>query len=183
MTCASMHWSRISTVCTFDSDNPILNGLPQKYRTRIISSISTDLPFEKAIFLIPDDSYWERKSKLAFKLANVREYGSWKRLYCEKLACSLIESFEPTFDDFLMSERLSEFRKTLLACAEHVQRLEVKNLKALDIDVSIPAKSQDLASKEDLTKLMKELSPDHLDIGIVISTLDNLKHLSLYYGY
>nr|KAJ3420832.1 T-complex-associated testis-expressed protein 1 [Polyrhizophydium stewartii] len=78
---------------------PILKGIPDKYRDRIIAAVSIDIPLHIAAPLIPDESYWQRRSKTRFKLANVQEHGgSWKRLFFELYLRDRIETFVPRRD-------------------------------------------------------------------------------------
>ncbi|KAI8815348.1 hypothetical protein BJ742DRAFT_670594 [Cladochytrium replicatum] len=76
---------------------PILRGIPQKYRERVLSSISVDLPLPIAGPLIPDDeSYWRRRAAARFKNPEPARHGkSWKRLFFELHMRETIESFIP----------------------------------------------------------------------------------------
>ena len=56
------------------TDRPLLAGLPAKYRSRVLTGISVDIPLLKVVGVIPDDAqppsgapplkhgYWRRRS-------------------------------------------------------------------------------------------------------------------------
>ncbi|KAJ3130579.1 Kinesin-associated protein 3, partial [Physocladia obscura] len=54
-------------VVNFEKSNKFLNGIPQKYRDRVLGSISVALPLSIAAPLIPDESYWKRRATAQFK--------------------------------------------------------------------------------------------------------------------
>ncbi|KAH9252402.1 hypothetical protein BASA81_009688 [Batrachochytrium salamandrivorans] len=86
----------IKTIVFNFEKNPILNGLSEKCRDRVISDISIDIPLHIAAPLIPDESYWLRRAKKRFKLANVQDHGkSWKRLYFELYLRERLENYIP----------------------------------------------------------------------------------------
>ncbi|KAJ1544787.1 T-complex-associated testis-expressed protein 1, partial [Nowakowskiella sp. JEL0078] len=76
--------------------NPILRGIPPKYRDRVLNSISVELPLSIAGPLIPDDSYWKRRAKSCFKNCDPEKHGgSWKRLFFELHIQKVLENFVP----------------------------------------------------------------------------------------
>lgn len=103
-----------------------MKSIPAKYRDWIISSISTDTPLAIAAPLIPDEAYWERRSKAKFRLANVNEFGgSWKRLFFELHVRDCIEEFQPTLDDAMYdSTTLEEPMKSIDVVGEKLKSLE-----------------------------------------------------------
>ena len=166
---------------SFNVENPVLKNIPTKYRERIVQSISTETPLSIAAPLIPDESYWERRSKVRFKLANVDEYGgSWKRLYFELHLRDAIESFVPSLDQTML-DKMNQLTQELRLAAPFVQALNLRQLKPVEPRPPFNALAP-LAKKSDLTELMKDIDSDHVDLNVIISHLINLKRLSLYYG-
>jgi hypothetical protein len=112
--------------------NPVLKRIPTKYRDWIISSISTETPLSVAAPLIPDETYWERRSRLRFRLANVHEFGgSWKRLYFELHVRDCIETFEPSHDES-MPLKLRKLLNEVQLGAPFIQALHLRQLKPIE---------------------------------------------------
>ncbi|KAJ3344930.1 T-complex-associated testis-expressed protein 1, partial [Entophlyctis luteolus] len=67
---------RLSELCLrvivkhFDRAYRFLPAIPQRYRARVLDAISVSLPLAIAAPLIPDDAYWQRRTKTHFKLSD-----------------------------------------------------------------------------------------------------------------
>ena len=66
-------------------ENPILDSVPEKYRTKVLEGLTDELPLSLTIALIHDDDYWKRCAQKRFTNCTVSDHGhSWKRLYFER---------------------------------------------------------------------------------------------------
>eukprot|EP00842_Homolaphlyctis_polyrhiza_P004976 jgi/Hompol1/547/HPOL_005001-RA len=201
---------RLSNLCvrvivTNFEKKPILKGIPEKYRDRIIAAVSIDIPISIAAPLIPDESYWQRRAKTQFKLANVQEHGgSWKRLYFELYMRDRIETFVPkidtngtTGDKNGANESLAALLAEIRLGAPFIEQLDVRQLKPAEFWVEHGSGSgaanpttaaqagadmhPNNHATKDLSKAIDE-HPDHLDLSLVLNELTNLKNFSVYYG-
>lgn len=162
----------------------MLKRIPAKYRNRIIASISIDTPLSIAAPLIPDESYWERRSKKYFRLANVKDFGnSWKRLYFELHTRDLLEKFQPESDS-TMAKKLEDLIPQIQTAAPFVKVLHLREFRPVEPrpPLNFYAATDKLANKSELTALMKDIAPDHLDLTLVLPQLSNLTDFSVYYG-
>ncbi|KAJ3391413.1 T-complex-associated testis-expressed protein 1 [Lobulomyces angularis] len=76
--------------------NPIIDGIPLKYRKSVLSEISTSLPLSITANLIPDDLYWKKCAQEKFINCDPKRHGgSWKRLFFERYCKHLIEYYQP----------------------------------------------------------------------------------------
>ncbi|KAI8916103.1 hypothetical protein EDD86DRAFT_197652, partial [Gorgonomyces haynaldii] len=177
---------RLSNVCVqvlvknFEK-NPVLKKISQKYRDRIVSAISTDIPLAIAAPLIPDESYWERRAKKTFKLANVHEFGeSWKRLYFELFIRDTIEAYKPIIDP--ANEKLVQLLEKVRLGAPFIEKLSLRQLFPVEPTNTFNPHGPLLENKNQLTELMNEVSPDRVDLSLILSQLTNLKDFSVYFG-
>ncbi|KAJ3099132.1 T-complex-associated testis-expressed protein 1 [Phlyctochytrium planicorne] len=149
-------------------EKSILNGLPNKYRERVLESISVTLPLSIAAPLIPDESYWKRRSLANFKNCDIRKHGDlWKRLFFELHIQTLAESFVPK--NLAGLEELEKFEKELKLAASFVEKLHMRQMKP-----ALPAEGTIIKATDP--------PPDHVDVNIFFTQLTNLKTLQLYYG-
>ncbi|KAI9183850.1 hypothetical protein H9P43_002902 [Blastocladiella emersonii ATCC 22665] len=153
-------------------DHPVLAGLPAKYRSRVLASISVDIPLAKVVSIIDDDApsalrpgYWQRRSAAHFPDAELaRHGGKWKRLYCERTLEKELAAFVPGRGaDFALGELAK-------ALAPNVVRLQVDQLQP-DANHADPAERK-----------ATDPNPDHVDPDVLVSHLDQLRDVTLYYG-
>ncbi|KNE59816.1 hypothetical protein AMAG_05273 [Allomyces macrogynus ATCC 38327] len=153
---------------------PILDGLPRKYRARVLSSISVDLPLPKIVSLIPDDAeerglnspgYWRRRTAAHFPDADAaRHGGKWKTVYCERTMEAAVAAYVPGRGGELA---LGALARAVSAC---VVRLHVDQL--------LP----DAVAGDPNERKATDAHPDHVDPELLVVGLDQLKHVALYYG-
>ncbi|KAI9145361.1 hypothetical protein BKA69DRAFT_1121737 [Paraphysoderma sedebokerense] len=139
-----------------------LSSLPPKYKSQILSSISTDLPLRIAVTL-NDESYWRRRSKDHLpKNCDIRRHdNSWKILYLERYTAQQIENCVPH------SDNMTPLFESLKLVGSNIKRLDLKQMQPRQI-----------SSKE---RNGLDQNPDHLDISTVLCHLNNLKSLSISY--
>ena len=167
-------------------ENPILIGIPDKYREKIISSVSTDLPLPIASKLIPDEAYWQRRSLQRFKLCSIQDHNhSWKQLYFELHIRDMIESFVPkTSGDELIVEKITN---ELQIASDYVEKLVIRQLRPTEPPELNPVHSINdaftarEAPKELIVKPTEPL-PNHFNISLLFSILHKLKEITLFYG-
>lgn len=169
-------------VKNFESRVRHLKDLPEKYRDTIIESISTEINLAIAATLIPDMSYWKRRSKTRFQLASIVNHGnSWKRLFFELHSRTEIENFVPTTDYEVMEQRLVALKQTLTISAPFVEQLHLRHLKPMEI---VPqADDEEIALTNTKTEGTKQSPVNHLNLSIILGILRNLKGLTIYFGY
>ncbi|KAI8919610.1 hypothetical protein BC831DRAFT_481011 [Entophlyctis helioformis] len=169
---------------------PILKGIPEKYRDRVIASVSIDIPLTIAAPLIPDESYWQRRSKVRFKLANVQEHGgSWKRLFFELYLRDRIETFVPKKEGG--EKQLAELAAELRLGAPFVECIHLRQLKPSQTSVEPTdgdggkdptAGGMPVMSLKEVIAKSSDVHPDHVDLSLVLDQLVYLRELSIYYG-
>ena len=144
---------------------------------------------EVAAPLIPDESYWQRRANAQFKLANVQEHGnSWKRLFFELYLRNRIETFVPRGGmSGAKDERLHALIGELKLGSPFVEKLHIRQLQPSE-DSVIPNEDASKEegyklSKDDIFGNSKDVHPDHIDFGLILGNLTNLKDLNIYYGY
>ncbi|KAJ3210620.1 T-complex-associated testis-expressed protein 1 [Dinochytrium kinnereticum] len=148
--------------------NSILNGIPNKYRERVLESISITLPLRIAAPLIPDESYWKRRSLANFKNCDIRKHGdSWKRLFFELHVQALAESFIPKKLGGL--DEIEALEKELKVASPFVECLHLRQMKPTEAEEGTVVKATDPP-------------PDHIDVNLFFHNLSNLKSIQLYYG-
>ncbi|KAI9203710.1 uncharacterized protein BJ171DRAFT_623263 [Polychytrium aggregatum] len=158
----------IKAIVTNFEKRPIINGIPSKHRERVLSSISTELPLTIVTPLIPEQLYWKRRAVANFKNCDPKQHGgSWKQLFCELHLQTIIESYSPKkgrgsdeWDVFLATVRL------LSPC---INKLVIKQLRPTEPAEGTVVKATDPP-------------PDHLDLQTMVSSLPQLRDLSIYYG-
>ncbi|TPX69387.1 hypothetical protein SpCBS45565_g02479 [Spizellomyces sp. 'palustris'] len=185
-----------SIVANFEK-RPVLSGIPAKYRERLLSSISVDLPLVITAPLIPDDTYWKRKAVATFKLCDPSAHGGvWKRLFFELHMRRIIEAYIPD------GEHLDRFLADLDLAASYVETIRITQLLPVGYQnrMNLDQKGVDarrfgtqrsghgpVSEKSAMDENDKEFSkpgssPDHLDIGLILTKLTKVSELNLYYG-
>ncbi|CAI8020042.1 Dynein regulatory complex subunit 5 [Geodia barretti] len=155
-------------------ERPLLEELPEKYQRKVLEKLPTTLPLNISAGLIADEGYWERCCRSRWALCDVSSYDkNWRRMFFERHAAELVEHFVPEKSD------KKEFEEKLKLCSEFVQRLQVKQLLPRPQgELLAPADEGDAGSDD----LAHALANDHLDCGVLLKTLHNMKELSLMFG-
>lgn len=168
-------------------EKPIAASFPEKYRDKIISSVSAELPISIASKLIPDESYWQRRALGKYKLCSIEEHNnSWKQLYFEKYTQNLIESYVPKtpVDEVTLEALLTDLK----IAADYVEKLHIKDLRPTepaDLNVTVLAQGDAFVAKEQPKELIikpTDPPPNHFDVSQLFNILYKLKDLSLFYG-
>jgi hypothetical protein len=169
-------------VTIVEIESPNLKGLPEKYREHVINSISTNVSLSIAAPIISDSNYWKRRSKERFQLASVCDHGNdWKRLYFELYLQSEIEKLVPSSDIGIMQDQIVQLKETLQLAAPFVQNLKLRQLRPMNVVPQPDDLDREMANtKTPGTPSTRTL--DHLDLGLVISCLQQLKQVNVYYG-
>jgi hypothetical protein len=174
--------SRISKVCLVYKAHPALAKVPKKYKDAVVESIALDLQLSIAAPLIEEPDYWQRRAKAAFPVASVAEHGnSWKRLYFELYIRQELENFEPSSDDSVMAAGLKNLMVDLKLASPFVERIELRQLKPTNIIVRPDDDEREMTNTR--KEGTKQSPIDHLDMGVVIKSLVNLKALKIHFGY
>lgn len=187
-------------ICAYHIDLPLIDGIPKKFRARILSGISTDLPLSITAPLIPDEQYWKKCAVEKFINCDPSRYnGSWKQLYFEKYAQCLIEAYVPN-NRFQEEGKVDDIKPlpvptlgggkfgvnknsnsmaplTDTAAVRKVLGLGSPFIRSLDItQMRVHEKTEGVVVKA------TDPPPNHLDVKMILSTLDQLESISLYYG-
>jgi len=154
--------------------NPILEELPLRHKTKVLSNLSVDIPLIVSANLIADENYWERCCKTRWQVCDVSQHKNlWKRMYFEKNLCELIEKFVPGITDTNM------IKETLNLSSNYVKCLNIKQLLP-------PVKGPTVNLDEDFSDNESENGDvplcDHFDFNIAVEMLPYLKELHLTYG-
>lgn len=157
-------------VSNFDEHKRVISLLGEDDLIIFLETLSTELPLEIVIPLIPDGVHWQRRCLDAWSTMNdVTRYGdSWKRMFTERYIRDMIESEEPGYTDW------TEMGNTLKLCSPFVIRLEISQLQPPRVLEAAPV-APDLCNTEDFI-------PEHLDLGPVLTILENLLELNLQFG-
>jgi hypothetical protein len=168
-------------VTVFNVEKPVLKGLPEKYRDIVIDSISIDLPLAIAAPLIPDQNYWKRRSKSRFQLASVCDHGNcWKRLFFELFLQSEIENFVPMADTAISEGKVAQLKESLNLGSPYIETLHLRQLKPLYV---VPQPDDEEKAMSDTKTDSSANSPlDHINLSVILSSLQGLKQFQVYYG-
>ncbi|KAJ3412302.1 T-complex-associated testis-expressed protein 1 [Chytridiales sp. JEL 0842] len=148
--------------------SPQLQGVPEKYRAKVLDTISVDIPLTIAAPLIPDEAYWKRRATSKFKICDPSQHGgSWKRLFFELHIQQLCENFKPR--KVGGQDEITELTKEIRLAAAVVESLDLKQLRPTEPAEGVVVKATDPA-------------PDHLDVGLLFGEMTRLKHFKAYYG-
>ena len=132
--------------------------------------------------MIPDEEYWKRRAKSKFRLASLKDHGGlWKRLFFELHLREEIEKFSPSPDYTIMEPKLKKLLQELQFGAPFVEKLLLRQLKPVEF-FSQPD-DEESAMMDFKSDKSKSSPRDHIDMGVVISALKNLKEFGVYYGY
>jgi hypothetical protein len=164
----------------------VLDGIPEKYRAQIISSVSIDLPLNIASKLIRDESYWQRRAVAKYNLCSISDHNnSWKQLFFELHVRDLIENYVPkTGDD---EETVEKIMNDLKTAAEYVEKLHIRQLHPTEPPELNPNVSNldPLAVRDPPKELIIKPTdplPNHFNVNNLFNYLHKLKDLSLFYG-
>ncbi|XP_054261162.1 dynein regulatory complex subunit 5-like [Macrosteles quadrilineatus] len=157
-------------VNNFDEHKRVTSMLGEDDLMIFLETLSTELPLEIVIPLIPDGVYWQRRCLNTWATMNdvTRYDGSWKRMFTERYIRDMIETEEPGYTDWV------EMGNTLKLCCPFVNRLEISQLQPPRVLQAAPV-DPDLCSTEDFI-------PQHLDLCPVLTILENLHELDLQFG-
>jgi hypothetical protein len=135
--------------------------------------------------LIPDESYWQRRSQGRYKLCSIEEHNnSYKQFFFETYVRDIIESHVPkSSDDEAAVEEITNILKT---AADYIEKLEIRQLRPTEPpELNPPQVIFDGATKELSKELIikpNEPQPNHFDVSLLFNILFKLKDLSLFYG-
>lgn len=168
------------------ADKPILEGLPPKYKDKVVSLVSADISLRVASTVIQSESYWKRRAQGKFKLCNVSEHNNlWKQLFFEKYIQEVLEAFVPktSGENDLFEKVISD----LEISANYVEQLDIRQLRPTEPPELNPASKKEaiLEGREVSNELIikaTDSSPNHFDVSHIFKHLYKLKKLSLFYG-
>ncbi|XP_024530431.1 T-complex-associated testis-expressed protein 1 [Selaginella moellendorffii] len=118
---------------------PTFGYISLDLRPKVVTLLPLDLPLDLAAYLIYEDEYWERRSRLHWSNSDIAAHGrSWKQLFFERYFSDALESFDPT-----CSEE-SALTNMLHICAQYIHNLIIYQLPSrLNISVFlVPLASQ-----------------------------------------
>lgn len=148
----------IANFCT----TPCLKGIPAKFRANIVSRIAIDIPVESVIGVVPDEEYWKRRSLAELTNCDVSAHGnSWLRLYCERTLSAKIAELVPAVG------QESQLYVFLALFSPYVVKL---NIPQLQPRTDYPERKA------------TDPNPDRMNPELLVQYLENLRHVSLYYG-
>lgn len=153
---------------------PILNELAPLNRQKVLDELPPTVPLQVTGPLIEDEQYWERCCHHRWTLCVPDEYGgNWKRMYFERNIEEMIETFVPQKSD------VKELEAVLKLSSMFVKRLRLSQLLPPPQDMVIV----DDDEGDRLSELeAQQLSKDHIDLNIPLSTLHCLQELHVTYG-
>ncbi|XP_055492251.1 dynein regulatory complex subunit 5 [Leucoraja erinacea] len=153
--------------------HPLLKTLPEKYKSKVLAKISTNIPLQVTANLVSDEGYWRRCCLECWQVCDISRYGgSWKRMFFERLLKNVIEYFVPDTTELKVVFQL------IPLCRNYVKRLEISQLlppvkqtaERLDDDGS------DTGSDSDGPSM------NHFDFSLLLSKLLILEELAVTYG-
>lgn len=172
-----------STIIHLILEMPLIERIPEKYRDTVITQIPVTFPISIAGPLISDPNYWKRRVKAVTNVDSISDHGdSWKQMFFELHLRDQIESFEPTTDVNAMDIKLKSLMDVLALGAPFIETLHLRQLKPLIIAQAAEEDDKHVVVEVKKEVGLKDKPLDHLDIGIVLSTLSKLKELRIYYG-
>ncbi|XP_075056881.1 dynein regulatory complex subunit 5 [Mixophyes fleayi] len=157
-------------------NNPILEKLLPKHKTKVLDLISTSLPLHVTANLITYEGYWRRCCSERWPICDISHYGSsWKRLFFERHLENLIERFIPDLTHTGPICEAAELSK------DYVKRLEIRQLLP---PVRLEKKEDEVEEISDSeSDAGGELpSMDHFDLNLIALSLCGLEELHLVYG-
>eukprot|EP00794_Sanderia_malayensis_P017554 gene17554-19304_t len=155
-------------------DNPILNELLPRHKTKLLENLSPGLPLKVTANLVEDDGYWKKACKTRWSVCDVSVYGnSWKRMFFERNLEEIVEKFVPgTTDPTVLNE-------TLQLSSNYIKSLNICQL--LPPVKEPPIKDED-EDDDSGSESGETLSYDHFDFKVITQALPFLRELHLQYG-
>ena len=163
-----------------------MNGLPAKYKDKLVALLSIDIALPVAANVIHNEPYWKRRAQGKFKLCKVSEHNnSWKQLFFEEYIQELIEAYVPKTSG--KDEILEKVLQDLNIAADYVEKLDIRQLRPTEPPELNPKSNNDflLEGKEQPKELIIKANdppPDHFDVTLIFQEFYKLKDLTLFYG-
>ncbi|KAK9810152.1 hypothetical protein WJX72_005703 [[Myrmecia] bisecta] len=121
---------------------PCIGALPENFLSKVVDSLSIELPLELAGSLLESESYWERRARARWNNCETsRHSGSWKQLFFERNVEDALEQFDSTSGDLQSLKRLLCFSKRFVHSL-HLQQLP----SHLDLAIILDAMHSGLTS-------------------------------------
>ncbi|XP_001635891.2 dynein regulatory complex subunit 5 [Nematostella vectensis] len=155
-------------------DNPILDNLLPKHKSKVLEALSTQIAMKVTSGLVSDENYWKRCCKSRWEVCDIAKHGnSWKRMYFERNLEGIIESFVPESTDPM------PLYDTLKLSAQFVKGLTIRQL--------LPPVKEAVIKDDDASDTGSEAGQDgpnidHFDFGVIMPKLPHLQELHLTYG-
>ncbi|KAJ1527474.1 hypothetical protein ONE63_007447 [Megalurothrips usitatus] len=179
------------------SNRTRLEALPAEDFQRLLETLSTEVPLELSVPLVPDGVYWKRLAAISWPSTNnvVAEHGgSWRRLVLERRLQQELEDAVP------MGPMLDEALKLAALAAPFVRRLRLNRLLQTGGAPAAASAYPGVSGGGALAPLPLAYTPDlahggrelHMfdteldalqeDLGSVLGCLVNLEELDVMFG-
>ncbi|ESN93843.1 hypothetical protein HELRODRAFT_88074 [Helobdella robusta] len=139
--------------------------VPEKFRKKITSQLSVDVPLWVTTDVVKDDEYWKRKCRARWRTSDSKEHrNSWKATYMEMNMQETLEQFVPSVSD------LNDLIELINISSKFIRKLNVQQL------LPKPSKQSDKMMKDD-----SDEDYERLDFTEILPKLKRLESISLQY--
>ncbi len=177
-------------------ETPNLEKIPEKYLSRVLSTVSTEIPLAVAATAIPDMmtlngpqelNYWRRRAMKHFSHCDPSKHDhSWKQLYFERHVAKLLEFHIPNDQDNQYMSKAMQLNTNNDTGEE--TKVDFYNLEKLTMDLKTAGPFVRKLNLHQIRPMLDQFldhlktTADHMDLYIVFKNLPNLEELSLFYG-
>ncbi|CAL8106114.1 unnamed protein product [Calicophoron daubneyi] len=157
----------------FEFNSSVITHLDDRQRRRLLDAIAPDLPLKVTSHVIGEDPYWARACHERWPVVDLsRHGGSWKRAFFERMLEDAIETFVP---GHTYAPRLEE---CVSYAAPYVHHLDIRQLLP-PLREQPKDKDEGSEGESDSEQSSEPQAVDHLDLGPVLSKLNELEKLAL----
>ncbi|CAB3978044.1 dynein regulatory complex subunit 5-like [Paramuricea clavata] len=164
----------IKNIITCFDENPTLNELLPKHKTKVLELLSTTIPLKVTAPLVEDEGYWQKCCKAKWNICDISKHGNnWKRMFFEKTVEGIIESYIPETTEF------TELNDTLALGERFIRSLNINQLLPPVKEINL---KEDDSSDTGSDAGQEGPLLDHFDFGELVSRTSCLQELHITYG-